>query len=182
MVGEEEKRKGRSRRRKENIFSYRHNLKPINYNQMGQTELTRSIQSLVWNFKIEPNQTETKRTGVELRGGEGSSSLGDKNKVKSPTMSETEATGVTDEFAPENATAADATEHTSIGVVDSVEEAIGGGAEKWVDGFQRTVKESTDSAIRSARSLRENSTSQFRSIQVYHLSSRFFNNDSLQIR
>ncbi|CAN6914713.1 unnamed protein product [Brassica oleracea] len=67
-------------------------------------------------------------------------------------MSETEAAGVTDDYSP------------SIGAVDSVEEAIGG-AEKWVDGFQRTVKESTDSAIRSARSLRENSTSQFRSIQ-----------------
>ncbi|KAG2263141.1 hypothetical protein Bca4012_015220 [Brassica carinata] len=78
-------------------------------------------------------------------------------------MSETEATGVTDESAPANATVADATEHTSIVVVDSVEEAT----EKWVDGFQRTVKESTDSAIRSARSLRENSTSQFHSIQDF---------------
>lgn len=70
-------------------------------------------------------------------------------------MSEAEAAGVTDDYSP------------SIGAVDSVEEAIGG-AEKWVDGFQRTVKESTDSAIRSARSLRENSTSQFRSVQVHH--------------
>ncbi|CAG7884443.1 unnamed protein product [Brassica rapa] len=72
-------------------------------------------------------------------------------------MSETEATGVTDDYSPATSISADAT----IGAVDSVEEAIGG-AEKWVDGFQRTVKESTDSAIRS---LRENSTSQFRSIQ-----------------
>lgn len=75
-------------------------------------------------------------------------------------MSETEATGVTDDYSPATSISTDAT----IGAVDSVEEAIGG-AEKWVDGFQRTVKESTDSAIRS---LRENSTSQFRSIQVYH--------------
>ncbi|ESQ54641.1 hypothetical protein EUTSA_v10026011mg [Eutrema salsugineum] len=81
-------------------------------------------------------------------------------------MSETEATGVTDESASATAVAADATEHTAIAVVDSVEEAIGG-AEKWVDDFQRTVKESKDSAIRSARSLRENSTSQFRSIQDF---------------
>ncbi|CAF2131498.1 BnaA03g48000D [Brassica napus] len=72
-------------------------------------------------------------------------------------MSETEATGVTDDYSPATSISTDAT----IGAVDSVEEAIGG-AEKWVDGFQRTVKESTDSAIRS---LRENSTSQFRSIQ-----------------
>nr|VDD40415.1 unnamed protein product [Brassica oleracea] len=79
-------------------------------------------------------------------------------------MSETEAAGVTDDYSPATAISSDATEHTSIGAVDSVEEAIGG-AEKWVDGFQRTVKESTDSAIRSARSLRENSTSQFLSIQ-----------------
>lgn len=82
-------------------------------------------------------------------------------------MSEAEAAGVTDDYSPATAISSDATEHASIGAVDSVEEAIGG-AEKWVDGFQRTVKESTDSAIRSARSLRENSTSQFRSIQVYH--------------
>lgn len=80
-------------------------------------------------------------------------------------MSETEATGVTDESVPAIEAAADAIQHTTIGVVDSVEEAIEG-AEKWVDGFQRTVKESTDSAMRSARSLRENSTSQFRSVQV----------------
>ncbi|KAF2530341.1 hypothetical protein F2Q70_00033121 [Brassica cretica] len=79
-------------------------------------------------------------------------------------MSETEAAGVTDDYSPATAISSDATEHTSIGAVDSVEEAIGG-AEKWVDGFQRTVKESTDSAIRSDRSLRENYTSQFRSIQ-----------------
>lgn len=72
-------------------------------------------------------------------------------------MSETEATGVTDDYSPATSISADAT-------IGAVEEAIGG-AEKWVDGFQRTVKESTDSAIRS---LRENSTSQFRSIQVYH--------------
>lgn len=82
-------------------------------------------------------------------------------------MSETEATGATDDSAPAIAseTAADATVNTAIGVVESVEGAIEG-AEKWVDDFQRTVKESTDSAMRSARSLRENSTSQFRSIQV----------------
>ncbi|CAN7081755.1 unnamed protein product [Brassica oleracea var. botrytis] len=79
-------------------------------------------------------------------------------------MSEAEAAGVTDDYSPATAISSDATEHASIGAVDSVEEAIGG-AEKWVDGFQRTVKESTDSAIRSARSLRENYTSQFRSIQ-----------------
>ncbi|CAN6879863.1 unnamed protein product [Brassica oleracea] len=79
-------------------------------------------------------------------------------------MSETEAAGVTDDYSPATAISSDATEHASIGAVDSVEEAIEG-AEKWVDGFQRTVKESTDSAIRSARSLRENYTSQFRSIQ-----------------
>ncbi|CAN7119360.1 unnamed protein product [Brassica rapa subsp. narinosa] len=69
-------------------------------------------------------------------------------------MSETEATGVTDDYSPATSISTDAT-------IGAVEEAIGG-AEKWVDGFQRTVKESTDSAIRS---LRENSTSQFRSIQ-----------------
>ncbi|KAJ0263243.1 RGS1-HXK1-interacting protein 1 [Hirschfeldia incana] len=78
-------------------------------------------------------------------------------------MSETEATGVTDDYSPATAISADTSENASIGVVDSVEE----GAEKWVDGFQRTVKESTDSAIRSARSLRENSTSHFRSIQDF---------------
>lgn len=95
-------------------------------------------------------------------------------------MSETEATGVTDDSAPPTATATVA--HTAIGVIDSAEEAIGG-AEKWVDDFQRTVKESTDSAIRSARSLRENSTSQLRSIQVFNLSlfhqEGFANRDSL---
>ncbi|CAN8230436.1 unnamed protein product [Cochlearia groenlandica] len=76
-------------------------------------------------------------------------------------MSETEATGDTD-----YSDLATATEHTAIGVVESVEEAIGG-AEKWVDDIQRTVKESKDSAVRSARYLRENSTSQFRYIQDY---------------
>ncbi|KAH0869157.1 hypothetical protein HID58_076179, partial [Brassica napus] len=50
--------------------------------------------------------------------------------------------------------------------IGSVEEAVGG-AEKWVDDLQRTVKKSTDSIRRSARSLRENSTSQFRSIQDF---------------
>lgn len=84
-------------------------------------------------------------------------------------MSETEANGVPDNPAPATAAvSADATEHKAIGVIESVEEAVGG-AEKWVDDLQRTVKESTDSAMRSARSLRENSTSHFRSIQVcYH--------------
>ncbi|VVA95627.1 unnamed protein product [Arabis nemorensis] len=81
-------------------------------------------------------------------------------------MSETEEPGVTEDSAPAISAASDATDHTAIGVVDSVEEAIGG-AEKWVDDLSRTVKESTDSAIRSARSLRENSTSQFRSIQDF---------------
>ena len=80
-------------------------------------------------------------------------------------MSETEATGVTDDSAPANPVSVDATEHKAIGVIESMEEAVGG-AEKWVDDLQRTVKESKDSAMRSARSLRENSTSQFRSIQV----------------
>ncbi|XP_010448277.1 PREDICTED: uncharacterized protein LOC104730768 [Camelina sativa] len=83
-------------------------------------------------------------------------------------MSETEATGVTDDSAPAiaNETVSDATEHKAIGVVDSVGEAMGG-AEKWVGDLQQTVKESTDSAMRSARSFRENSTSQFRSIQDF---------------
>ena len=80
-------------------------------------------------------------------------------------MSETEATGVTDDSAPANPVSVDATEHKAIGVIESMEEAVGG-AEKWVDDLQRTVKESKDSAMRSARSLRENSTYQFRSIQV----------------
>lgn len=87
--------------------------------------------------------------------------VGARKGNQSPTMSET----------------GDSTEHTAIGVVDSAEEAIGG-AEKWVDDFSRTVKESTDSAIRSARSLRENSTSQFRSIQV-NLSLSLFQIDIL---
>ncbi|CAN8273857.1 unnamed protein product [Cochlearia groenlandica] len=82
-------------------------------------------------------------------------------------MSETEVTGVTDFIETASETAADATEKKAIGVVESVEEAIGG-AEKWVDDLHRTVKESTDSAVRSARSLRENSTSQFRSIQDFN--------------
>ncbi|KAJ4913243.1 Uncharacterized protein Rs2_07864 [Raphanus sativus] len=82
-------------------------------------------------------------------------------------MSETEANGVPDNPAPATAAvSADATEHKAIGVIESVEEAVGG-AEKWVDDLQRTVKESTDSAMRSARSLRENSTSHFRSIQDF---------------
>ncbi|CAB79496.1 putative protein [Arabidopsis thaliana] len=83
-------------------------------------------------------------------------------------MSETEATGVTDDSAPaiETETVSDAMEHTAIGVVESVEGAIEG-AEKWVGDLQRTVKESKDTAMRSARSLRENSTSQFRSIQDF---------------
>lgn len=89
-------------------------------------------------------------------------------KGKSETMSETEATGVTDDSAPaiETETVSDAMEHTAIGVVESVEGAIEG-AEKWVGDLQRTVKESKDTAMRSARSLRENSTSQFRSIQDF---------------
>ncbi|CAA7025376.1 unnamed protein product [Microthlaspi erraticum] len=81
-------------------------------------------------------------------------------------MSESEATGVTDESVPAIEAAADAMQHTAIGVVDSVEEAIEG-AEKWVGDLQRTVKESTDSAMRSARTLRENSTSQLRSAQDF---------------
>ncbi|EOA17246.1 hypothetical protein CARUB_v10005520mg [Capsella rubella] len=83
-------------------------------------------------------------------------------------MSETEATGVTDDSAPAIATetVSDVTEHKPIGVVDLVEESIGG-TEKWVDDLQRTVKDTTDSAMRSARSLRENSTSHFRSIQDF---------------
>ena len=47
-------------------------------------------------------------------------------------MSETEATGVPDDSAPATSLSADATEHTPIGVIESVEEAVGG-AEKWVD-------------------------------------------------
>ncbi|XP_010436412.1 PREDICTED: uncharacterized protein LOC104720153 [Camelina sativa] len=83
-------------------------------------------------------------------------------------MSETEATGVTEDSAPAiaNETVSAAIEHKAIGVVDSVGEAMGE-AEKWVGDLQHTVKESTDSAMRSARSFRENSNSHFRSIQDF---------------
>lgn len=40
-------------------------------------------------------------------------------------------------------------------------------AAAWVEDLQRTVKESTDSAIRSARSLQQNSSTQFRSFQDF---------------
>lgn len=42
----------------------------------------------------------------------------------------------------------------------------GKGNENWVEDLQRTVIESKDSAIRSARSFQQNSSSHFRSLQV----------------
>ncbi|KAL0736062.1 hypothetical protein Bca4012_012272 [Brassica carinata] len=92
-------------------------------------------------------------------------------------MSKTEATGVPDDSTPATSVSADATEHKPIGVIESVEEDVEG-AHKWVDDLQRTVKELTDSTMRSARSLRENSTSQFRFIQVIISHVRFLTSAS----
>lgn len=48
-------------------------------------------------------------------------------------------------------------------------------AKEWMEDLQRTVIESKDSAIRSARSIQHNSSSQFRSLQVFEsVDLRFF--------
>ncbi|XP_002523392.2 RGS1-HXK1-interacting protein 1 [Ricinus communis] len=55
-----------------------------------------------------------------------------------------------------------------ISMASKVEESNGGegkGSENWVEDLQRTVIESKDSAIRSARSLHQNSSSRLRSLQ-----------------
>lgn len=43
-------------------------------------------------------------------------------------------------------------------------------AKEWVEDLQRTVIESKDSALRSARSLQQNSSTHLRSLQVFDLS------------
>lgn len=51
-------------------------------------------------------------------------------------------------------------------------------AREWVEDLQRTVIESKDSAIRSARSLQHNSSTHFRSLQVLFfliIKNKFFN-------
>lgn len=45
-------------------------------------------------------------------------------------------------------------------------EGYGSGSEKWVEDLQRTVIQSKDSAMRSARSFQRSSSSHLRSLQV----------------
>ncbi|GLT82469.1 hypothetical protein SLE2022_008370 [Rubroshorea leprosula] len=66
----------------------------------------------------------------------------------------------------------------SVGREMGEEQGKGNGnstAAGWVEDLQRTVKESTDSAIRSARSLQQNSSTHIRSLQdfVPHAASQF---------
>ncbi|XP_010536807.1 PREDICTED: uncharacterized protein LOC104811711 [Tarenaya hassleriana] len=75
-------------------------------------------------------------------------------------MSEAEATSIPEDSVP-------VVDKPEVEVIEATAETAVGGAERWVEDFQRTVKESTDSAIRSARSLRNNSSSHFRSLQDF---------------